>query len=240
MSPLIRKWSSGPAKLSCAETAPVKSVPNAAPSVFKCGNSTASAPVSSFDAGRNRASPERLRAAPVTVSRSRVRTSASSRSIAPAMVASPPSNASAAATPVLSSFAEPATVAVKPEAPLRSAFASSSTEPASAWPAKPEKGRRSVIVRPARPSIVPVSVICPKPAREMPAPSAESRVRSTARPSRAAVAVRDQSMSRPSSGGTATPSGATSPRMRPVAASPMRVSGLSRAPAGLALMSASM
>ena len=233
MSPSIRKCSSGPAKLSCAETAPVTSVPNAAPSGFKRGNSAASAPVSSFDAGRNRALPERLTAAPVTASRSRVKISAS-RSIAPAMVASPPSNASAAATPVLSSFAEPATVAVKPAAPLRSALASISTEPASGWPAKPENGRRSAIVRPARPSIAPVSVIRPEPARLMPAPSAESRVRSTARPSRAAVASRDQAMSRPSSGGTATPSGATSPRMRPCAARPMRVSGLSRAPAELA------
>ena len=73
----------------------------------------------------------------------------------------------------------------------------------------------------------------------MPAPSAESRVRSTARPSRAPLAARDQAISRPSSGGTATPSGATSPRMRPVAARSMRVSGLSRAPSGWAWMLAS-
>ena len=173
-------------------------------------------------------------------SRSRVKTSASSRSIAPVIVAVPPTNASAAATPVLNSLDEPDTVAVKAETPLRTAFASSSSEPASGWPTNPENGRRSTIVRPAFPSIAPVSVICPEPAREMPAPSAESRVKSMARPSRAAVASTDQAISRPISGGTATPSGATSPRMRPVAASSMRDFGIVESvQSALARMSAS-
>ena len=68
-----------------------------------------------------------------------------------------------------------------------------------ARPSRPADGRQNRKMGEDRrlsdrrgPRSSPVSVICPEPAREMPAPSAESRVRSTARPSRAAVAARDQ------------------------------------------------
>ena len=73
----------------------------------------------------------------------------------------------------------------------------------------------------------------------MPVPSRARRVRSTALPSRAAVAASDQSMSRPSSGGTAIPSGVMKPSIRPFAATSIRASGLSSAPVGVAKTSAS-